>query len=362
MKRTVFSLCALAFVIAGTGIANAQGGIGGMLNKANKAIDAADAFIFTDAEERTLGQDVSAKLREKYGVVQDREVHKYVTLVGSLLASQSARPKLQWTFIVLDTDGINAFAAPGGFVHVTRGALALIKSEAELADVLGHEIIHITKKHTINAIKKGNAQGQIVQAAAPKSQIIQAFANKSYDMLLENQFDRGEEEESDKEGIALANKVGYAPTGLGDFLTKLAERNKNLKEKSGLFSSHRDAQTRLDVLKRTIAAQKLTSAALVAPRYDLAINFTLVPVDKIEQVAPPTPGQPAPDQQKSGGSGSLGLGGLKALGGGKSGGAVSSAAARGANPDRDAKGGPNKGAVNVSVTAAEIEAFRKEIK
>ena len=74
-----------------------------------------------------------------------------------VLAKQSERPNLPWTFIVLDTDGVNAFAAPGGFVHITRGALGLVKNEAELAAVLGHEIGHVAHKHAINAIKKANA-------------------------------------------------------------------------------------------------------------------------------------------------------------------------------------------------------------
>ena len=79
---------------------------------------------------------------------------KYVSLVGNVLAKASSRPDLKWEFIVLDTDGVNAFAAPGGLVHITKGALGLIKTESELAGVLGHEIAHITKKHTVNSIKR----------------------------------------------------------------------------------------------------------------------------------------------------------------------------------------------------------------
>ena len=106
-------------------------------------------LTFSEAEEQQLGSEISTKIRDRYGVVQDRAVHKYVTLVGSVLASASSRPNLKWTFVVLDTDGVNAFAAPGGFVHITRGALALIQNEAELADVLAHEIGHVTEKHTL---------------------------------------------------------------------------------------------------------------------------------------------------------------------------------------------------------------------
>src|SRR4030095_14893368 len=97
----------------------------------------------TDAEEQELGRQVSAKIRTRYGVVQDAGAHKYVSLVGLAMAQGSTRPNLPWTFIVLDTDGANAFAAPGGYIHITKGLLALIKNEAELAGVLGHEIVHV---------------------------------------------------------------------------------------------------------------------------------------------------------------------------------------------------------------------------
>ena len=93
--------------------------------------------------------------------------------------------------MVLDTDGVNAFAAPGGYVHITRGALALIQSEAELADVLGHEIGHITEKHTINAIKKSKVVG--AAANASRREVVSEFANRGYETLLENNFDRGDE-------------------------------------------------------------------------------------------------------------------------------------------------------------------------
>ena len=159
MKQSMVLVVALALATP----AYAQlGGLGGVLKKAQQAQDAKkkiDDLTFSDEEERTIGADVSAKIRERFGVAQDQAVHKYVALVGMAVAQQSERPKLDWTFIVLDTDGVNAFASPGGFVHVTRGALGLMKNEAELAAVLGHEIGHITRKHTINALKKSAATG-----------------------------------------------------------------------------------------------------------------------------------------------------------------------------------------------------------
>ena len=140
------------------------------MQKAVEAKDKVDGLVFTDAEEQQLGSTVSQLLRDKYGVVQDKAVHTYVTLVGTVVAQASSRPNLKWTFIVLDTDGVNAFAAPGGLVHITRGALGLLQNEAELAGVLAHEISHVTGKHTIHAIQKNKAvQAGADVARAPSS-------------------------------------------------------------------------------------------------------------------------------------------------------------------------------------------------
>jgi predicted Zn-dependent protease len=331
------------------------------LGQLQRAMDKADDFTVTDAEERQLGAEISARLREKYGVLQDVAVHKYVTLVGSLLAASSNRPALQWTFVVLDTDGVNAFAAPGGFVHVTRGALALVQNEAELADVLGHEIGHVTEKHTINAIKKGKVTTGVAESAT-RSAILEQAINKGYEFTLENQYDRSDENAADRVGVVLANKAGYSPSGLGTFLTRLAERNKGLKDRSGMFASHPEMKARLDELTKYVTSQKLTASALVAERYTQSIQFTAVPVDQIEQVASPAPAEAKPAETKPSGSGRFGLGGLNPLGRQKSSSqTVASAGSRGVNPDRDAKGGSNKSAVVVTVTAAELAEFRKGI-
>jgi predicted Zn-dependent protease len=334
--------------------------LGKLKGIADKAAKTYDDLNFTDEEEQQLGSEISALLRGKYGVVQDRAVHKYVTLVGSVLASASTRPNLRWTFVVLDTDGVNAFAAPGGFVHITRGALALIQSEGELADVLAHEIGHITLKHTVNAIKKAKVAD--TAASASRQAVIQAAANKGYEVLLENKFDRDEEGQADKIGLTLANKSGYSPAALSAFLTKLADRNKGLKERSGVFASHPETMSRIEDMKKQINAEKLTATAMVAARYTSTIAFKPVPVDKIVQVGPPPQPGTKPEEPKSSGGGKFGMTGLSGLGKSKSSDStIASAGSRGLNPDRDAQGGPNKALVAVTVSAGEIAEFRKGI-
>ena len=159
MMRTSASVLAAALLLGATLTADGGeqlgsiGKIGGAVQKANEVRD----IQVSEAEEQQLGAAVSEKIRTRYGVVQDAAVHRYVALVGGALVAAITRPSLPWNFIVLDTDGVNAFAAPGGYVHITRGALALIQDEDELAGVLGHEIIHVTEKHTIKAIQKSKA-------------------------------------------------------------------------------------------------------------------------------------------------------------------------------------------------------------
>jgi predicted Zn-dependent protease len=347
----------------------------GRLNQAKGLADQVKDLVITDEEERQMGAQISARLREKYGVVQSAAVHKYVALTGRVIADASTRPNLTWTFVVLDTDGVNAFAAPGGFIHITRGALALMENEAELAGVLGHEIVHVTEKHTINAIKKAKVQGAAAEAVT-RSDVLEYLIDRAYENLLQNQYDRGDENSSDQVGIRLAGRSGYAPSGLGAFLTRLSERNKDLKEPSGVFASHPETRTRVERLTRQITSEKLTATATVAARYRATITYKPVAVTSVvagEGASALAGGTPTPaakpadakaaESKTEAPRGRFGLGGLTSkLGPEKTNtGAVASAGSRGVNPDRDAKGGPNSRAVVVTVTPAEIAAFRKGI-
>jgi predicted Zn-dependent protease len=353
------------------------GQIGKGVSIAKKANDVRDLSM-TDAEEQALGAAVSERIRIRYGVVQDADVHRYLALVGTALAQGSTRPALPWTFVVLDTDGVNAFAAPGGYVHITRGALALIKNEAELAGVLGHEIIHITEKHTIKSIQKSKAvQMGAAETLSGSSSLMELAVTATYDNIVERGFGRAEENESDEMGVTLANKIGYAPNGLAGFLTTLKDRNKESKEKRGLFASHPEMQERLDRITKLIAAKKLTATATVQPRYAKNITYKPVAVTAIATVDPgaagltgggakpaetkedPKAAEKAEEPKKKGG---FGLSKMLPTGGGekKSAQVTASGGARGVDPEKDSKGGSNPKVVPVKVVAADVTAFKKE--
>src|SRR5687767_12035646 len=348
------------------------GGISKGLGIAKKANDVRELRM-TDEEEQQLGANVSDRIRLRYGVVQNASVHRYVSLVGTALAQGSTRPNLPWTFIVLDTDGVNAFAAPGGYVHITRGALALIKSEAELAGVLGHEIIHITEKHTVKAIQKNQAvQMGAAETLSGSAALMDRVVTAVYDNIVERGFGRAEENESDEHGITLANKTGYAPNGLTGFLTTLKNRNKDAKEKRGLFASHPEMQERLDRITKLIASKKLTATATLEARYTRNVTYKPVPVTAIATVDPGAAGltggeakpeakkaEEKPAEEKKRG---FGLSRMVPTGGGekKQAQVTASGGARGVDPEKDSKGGSNPKLVPVKLAAADIAAFKKE--
>lgn len=371
MKSPAFVLAALLSA------APAHAQLGGLINKAQKVNDAKNKFDdlnITDAEERQLGEQVSANLRAKYGVYQDREVTKYVSLLGGVLAQQSTRPDLNWTFIVLDTDGVNAFAAPGGLIHVTRGLLGLAKNEAELAGVLGHEITHVTVKHTVRSIQK--SKGISIGAGEAgggslKSALISKMAEKAYHLILDGEFSREDENESDKVGVALANKVGYAPTGLVDVLKKLDARNNGREDRNGLFASHPATKDRIAKLEQQIAAQKLAGTAKGEARYAQAVHFEAKPIGEIAMDVSGAAGlaggsdkdkdKDAKKEEPKKKGGLLGKFNTSSSEQKQSSQTVASAGARGGFPDRDAKGGANKAPLATKVTPSELEAFKKGI-
>jgi predicted Zn-dependent protease len=356
------------------------GKLGDLAGKAGKL---ATEMNISEQEERELGERVSATVRTEFGVVQDPAVTRYVSVLGNLLAKGSSRPGLKWEFIVLDTDGVNAFAAPGGIVHITRGALGLIKSEAELAGVLGHEIAHITKKHTVNAIQKNKAIKVTTEEVGAKgSAYYSKLANAAYDNIVERGFDRGDEDDADQEGLRMANKAGYNPAALGSFLGKLMERNKGLSgtKPNGLFSTHPDTQARVDKQSKQIKAEKLSGAAMGQARYSANVKYDAKPRTALAlssseakgvagasssgSSAKPEPPAKVEKEKKSGGMFG-GLGSALSTGKQKEGTQASASAGGRAldpnRPDRYAAGGGNPNKLSVTVTPAEIEAFRKGI-
>ena len=210
MKGTTirFLLATLAGAAAATPATAQLDKIGKGLSVAKKANDA----IYTEAEKQQLGAEVSAKIRKKFGVVQDPAVHRYVALVGGVLTRDSRKPDYTWRFIVLDTDAVNAFAAPGGYVHITKGCLALIANESELAGVLGHELTHVDRGPHRSRRCPRPASSTPRRAASGKGSAITAGLVDQVTNIALSGFGRGEELESDRDGPR-PRRQGGLPAG-----------------------------------------------------------------------------------------------------------------------------------------------------
>jgi predicted Zn-dependent protease len=337
--------------------------------------------VVTEEEEIKLGADISTRIRDKYGVVQDPAIHKYIAFVGTVLVKKSSRASLQFHFIVLDTDGVNAFAAPGGFVHITRGALSLMKDEAELAGVLGHEIAHVTQRHTINAIRnrKGFQMAANEKSIGSNPDLFKRFADEAFNAVFAG-FGRADELDADEHGISFSANAGYDAAGLSLFLTALKERNSGSDTKQGLFASHPEMDERLQKLVALVKSNNWTGGSVDQERF--AKNMTYKPVELAKIVAAGegaaglaggSEGDKKKDEEKKEGDDDskkksrFSLSKLKnPTGTGEqtkqSAAVTGSGGSRGVDNERAAKGGPNPAVVAVTVTDKELDDFKMEGK
>ena len=155
--------------------------------------------LVSEGQEIQMGQQAAQEVAQTIGFVDDSELQSYVANIGKRMAAKSERPDLPWEFHVVNDASVNAFALPGGFIYVTRGLLGSMNSEAELATVLGHEIGHVTARHSVQQISKAQlatlglgigsiVSSDIAQFAGLASQGLQVLFLK-YGRDAENQAD-----------------------------------------------------------------------------------------------------------------------------------------------------------------------------
>jgi len=206
-----------------------------------------------EEKEIQIGKDLSAGLLGATPLVDDPAVQSYVNQLGRWLAFQTERANLPWTFAVIDTDTVNAFAAPGGYVFVTRGLFLMLRNEAELAGVIGHEISHVLRRHHLVAIEKQmraslatDVTGMLVDY---DSEMVDALVGAGMEIYGKG-LDREDEFEADRMGVVVAARSGYDAYGLPAMLMTLNARNESDQSLSFLFSTHPPTVDRLGQLDR----------------------------------------------------------------------------------------------------------------
>ncbi|MBN1826887.1 MAG: M48 family metalloprotease [Candidatus Eisenbacteria bacterium] len=274
MRRTVFIgflavVGAAALLIAGctatdlgkigTSIAANQGYISddqkGAIDRTGEAFRKSFEEL-TEEEEYYIGRAVAATLLGRYPLYKNDEVTGYVNRVGRAVALYSSRPEIYggWHFAVLDVDEVNAFAAPGGTILITRGMLAILPDEDALACVLAHEVGHVAGRHGLAAIQKSRLidafaiLGREAGTAWNKEELVKLtdlFDGAVGDVvrtLVERGYSRSQEKEADRMAVEFASAVGYRADGITRFLERMDESGSG---GAGMFATHPPAKDRI---------------------------------------------------------------------------------------------------------------------
>lgn len=260
MQKTIASL-AVVFLLAGCTEQLRRVGVDDDTLRAGvQVIKATTKKETTPEEEAQIGHESASMLLGAAPLIQDAELMQYLNALGAWIASQSGRSDINWRFGIINSSNVNAFAAPDGYVFVTKGLLRQLHNEAELAGVVAHEIAHVVKRHYIAAIRKKDTTGALstLGASAAKAAGVRGseYAATPLFNLAQNMYssglDKGDEYEADRLGVTYATRAGYDPYGLPRVLSMYAA-NHGAPGYDLLFSTHPSPQDRLDELGKAMS-------------------------------------------------------------------------------------------------------------
>jgi predicted Zn-dependent protease len=242
--------------------AHAQlGGLGGLFNKAQKAKKVGDAMREIGPEEEIkIGNDLAGMILGAAPLANNDAEQHYVNRLGMWLAMHTDRADLPWHFGIVDTEDVNAFSTPGGYVLITRGMFESARNESELAGVLAHEIAHVVQKHHLHALQNemrtsavADVGGSMV-ASGGVAGLVTEQVIKAGRTLYTRGLDKGDEYEADRMGVVIAARAGYSPYGLVGVLQTLsaAQADKGL---ALMMKTHPNPTDRMDRLDKAMGTR-----------------------------------------------------------------------------------------------------------
>ena len=231
----------------------------------NPATRKLQTHLISKAAEKRIGEEAKKELLKTHKELSDEKLTSYVEGVGNRIVRLGDRPGLGYDFTILDTDLVNAFAIPGGYIFLTRGLLEQLEDESELAGVLGHEIAHVTAYHGVQLIQKEMGYGVITVLGAiaaastigPEAlELIARSANLFTNLYLLG-YARDKELEADSVGFRYAIAAGYDPQGFLNFFRRLQAledpRDRNLRGWDLYFRTHPPTEERIRLVKKYIS-------------------------------------------------------------------------------------------------------------
>ena len=222
----------------------------------NPATGQRQFMLISESEEIEMGREADGPITESLGLYESEALQATVSDLGNEMASRSERPALPWSFKLVDDPMVNAFALPGGFIFITRGIMAALNSEAELAGVIGHEIGHVTARHSASQMSSQQLQqiglgvGSILSSdVASVAGVLSAGLG-----LLNMRYSRGDESQSDELGVRYMSRAGYDPNALVGVFQTLALAGGGGGSVPEWASTHPDPVNREEDIREIIAA------------------------------------------------------------------------------------------------------------
>jgi len=210
-------------------------------------------------QEIQMGQDYSQQINAQLPIVSDPEANRYINVLGDQIASHTSRADLGWHFYIVDSKEVNAFAVPGGYVYVNRGLIERTTAMDELAGVLGHEIGHVVRRHSIKQMEQAQGANVGVTLACVltnvcNNQAVGALINVGGTAVFAR-FSRQDEAEADQEGVVNTIRAGISPNGMVTMFEKLlAERKSQPSAVAGWFATHPLEESRITAVRAQIAS------------------------------------------------------------------------------------------------------------
>jgi predicted Zn-dependent protease len=259
------------------------------------AVSGLAAACVSQDQETQLGQQEAQEIEAKLPILHDDAITTYVNALGQRIAAGTSRADLQWKFAVVNTDVVNAFALPGGYIYVNRGVLSRSVDESELASVLGHEIEHVVLRHSVKQIEKQQGAAIGVTLACRLTHVCDNGLGQAAIQVggaaVFARFGRAAEVQADSGGFQNVMRVGIDPRGMLTFFEKLvAEEGSAGGAVSSWFSDHPGTQDRIVDVKRMIAqvpSSKLDQLRADSPEFkSMKTALAQLPAAPAAPVAP----------------------------------------------------------------------------
>jgi len=239
----------------------------------NPATGKRQVILMSEQQEIQIGKDSDVEIRKTMGVYNDQNLQRYVADIGTRLARAAHRPNLPWTFTVVDESAVNAFAVPGGFIYITRGILPFLRSEAELAAVMAHEVGHVDARHSAQQYSNQTLAGgglALLGIFVPSTRPAQGIASIGLGAAF-LKFSRDDELQADQLGVGYSATNGWDPRGMPGLLGTLARLDEASGSSRGVPNwalTHPPAADRVTRVQQAVAAAPAGGNATNVPQFE----------------------------------------------------------------------------------------------